>query len=590
MHGFILNLVLLLNVYVHASAEVTKRSSISLSLDEKKCYTRINVQTYNIWTSNQMDWNKQKKSIVQIIQKNEADIIGFQGLGQDRHSGLNQWYDMTNALASSHKYHTRFVSTMTHTKDKKKVTEGIAIFSRFKILQQTHVEISGSFKCQQVYLRIESEDKKCAATKIRIFNTRWSSNQLLQKRNAVKTLKFINGFKDNDRSASGTQLLLLGLYEESDPKDSETMLKLKDSGFKDVWIEHKNQRSLYDEGYTYNANSRLDERLDRIYLRSLKPIAHSMIIHDAHVYTSDNQGFIASDHGSVLTTIIISSETNVNLKKKKELESSNDKNNDKKKSVIFRLPLELDEKSLPELELRKQWDDKQSEKIRSAKNIRVERQQKWEKRHRLKRWGTEPLKRAAQGELTKPKIKKKQTLSREPHPMPGNGPIPEHIKPDDTAPKQSKSDDIPKYPKTDDTTPKQPKFEDTIQKDHKPDDTTPKQPNAESIIPKQSKNEETLTDTEPKASLEDKLTTDSTPTKLEPNTLLEKSNISMYGVIGVVTSALLFLLLYCMRASYSSQRKKKYDDPPSSNGIFGLLSSQNEPHDSGIEHGRRRKV
>lgn len=585
MHGFILNLVFLLNVYVHASQEGTKKSTIGLSLDEEKCFARIKMQSYNIWTSNQLNWDKRKNSILKIIQKSDADIIGFQGFVQDKHSGLNQWYDMTNALALSHKHYTRFVPTMTHTIDNKKLIEGIAIFSRFKILQQTTVDISDSFKCQQAYFRIVSEEKKCPATKVRVFNARWSSNRLLQKSNAEKTLKFINGFRDTDRSASGAQLFLLGLNEEPDPEDPETVHKIKDYGFKDAWIEHKNQRSLYDEGYTYNANGHLNKRLDRIYVRSLKPKTHNLIIHDAQVFISDKQGYIASDHGSVTSTLILSSDTNADINKKRDPKPSDDK----KKSIMFRLPLELDEKSLPELELRKKWDDEQSKKIRAAKNIRVERQAQWEKRHRLKRWGTEPLIRAAQGEPTR--IEKKRRLRREPHMMPKKGPIPKHIKPDNTIPKQSKLDDIPKDPKIDDTTPKHPKLDDTIQKNHKPGGTIPK-PNAESTIPKQSKNEDTLTDTEPKASLEDKITTDSTPNKLEPNTILKNSNISLYAVIGIVTAALLFLLVYCMRASYSAKMKKKYDDPPSSKGIFiGLSSSQNGPsHNSQVEHGRRRKV
>ncbi|WP_321514832.1 endonuclease/exonuclease/phosphatase family protein [Marinifilum fragile] len=156
--SFLIPLIVILIGYGHLQDFV----QINRSNKNKSESPSIKLMTYNVRAFDKYEWSKDKKTpnkMVELLKQNNADVYCFQEFYNTR-NGLLSLYNLKKATACKY----LFLS---------KKTNGVAIFSKYPIVQKGEIKFEKGNWCNAIYADIKKNGKI-----VRVYNLHLESNRL----------------------------------------------------------------------------------------------------------------------------------------------------------------------------------------------------------------------------------------------------------------------------------------------------------------------------------------------------------------------------------------------------------------------------
>ncbi|KYQ88401.1 hypothetical protein DLAC_11101 [Tieghemostelium lacteum] len=251
-------------IYDHQHSE-------SLFSPEKSIGT-LKIMSFNLWNYN-FPWKVRRHLIADLIEQEKPDIVAFQESrycpwngesqklslhptlqGQER----NQAHHLFNLLAYRNmKYHYSYLPSMIYTFEEPYQMEGLAIFSRFPIVEISHTKLSRDPTDQQ-----DEHQRSClralisignGKSLVNVFTSHFSLGTIAKERNAFEVHQYAKKF-------SKPHIFLGDL--NSDPTENSIQFLLGKYNFSNIKGEFTDTWAEYNSALVSNSENGIDVHID----------------------------------------------------------------------------------------------------------------------------------------------------------------------------------------------------------------------------------------------------------------------------------------------------------------------------------------
>ena len=257
----------------------------------------MKVMTLNIWNYND-PWQTRFHLITDLIESLQPDVIGLQEIRYDKEYDLKR--NQAEQIAERLKGYQFVYEKAQIDSDAK--WEGLAIFSKYDILDSNSIQLSRDMKDdidqrhQRIVLRASIDSP---SGRFHFFNTHLTLSYKARNRVITEVVDFFESYE------SRLPKVIVGDFNSAPDQEpikfmtSKISLNDRKTSFQDAWTEIHGDKN----GFTYCVGD-FKERRDYIFLTPVKDADVGQII-DCELIADqpDENGVYPSDHYGLITTI-----------------------------------------------------------------------------------------------------------------------------------------------------------------------------------------------------------------------------------------------------------------------------------------------
>eukprot|EP01130_Rhizamoeba_saxonica_P014107 TRINITY_DN6115_c0_g1_i1.p1 TRINITY_DN6115_c0_g1~~TRINITY_DN6115_c0_g1_i1.p1 ORF type:complete len:455 (+),score=83.77 TRINITY_DN6115_c0_g1_i1:94-1365(+) len=275
-----------------------------------KEYDTVRVLTYNVWNLN-LPYHQRISNLLEQVNKVNPDIIAFQEVRYTTYeyptkNGKENGFQVDDLSNKLRNYNYFYYPGMTYFRNSEYTQEGVAIFSKYDIIDYSHLNLSRNFSDRadehQRILGRALVDTPIG--NINVYSSHFSLSETARKRNLVEIGEYISKF-DGMHILSGDlntePQSLTTAYFEGDIELSGRKMQFSDAFKESVKIKNKfaSEQDILEAGWTFlTFNDTPRKRIDFMYYEKskLNLVECNIVDNEGYGIYYNNEMRYPSDH------------------------------------------------------------------------------------------------------------------------------------------------------------------------------------------------------------------------------------------------------------------------------------------------------